>query len=251
MNLEKRDKFSQLWAQYFNNAELPITFQYSDSPMEVPVMEAPESHRCVIAQLLKVRRGESICMQSHSVTCVGGKRYLMFTDSMPPRFECYISHYPDGKGERYKRFPEQVTAFWDQLPQLPTKGDHLIFKRWDHLNEQDEPDAVIFFATPDVISGLFTLACFDSTAEDAVIAPFGAGCTSILYFPYREQINGKGRAVLGLMDPSARKRTKSDLFTFAVPATKFKEMIDQMEESFLITDTWTSIQKRMGDSSLL
>ncbi len=170
---------------------------------------------------------------------------MMFTDSMPPRFECYISHYPDGSGERYKLHPEQVVSFWDNLPKLPTKGDYVIFKRWDNLVEADEPDAVIFFATPDVLSGLFTLTCFDSTAEDAVIAPFGAGCTNLIYFPYREQINGTGRAVIGLMDPSARKRTKSDLITFSIPMSKFITMIDQMEESFLMTDTWTIIQKRI------
>jgi hypothetical protein len=38
--------------------------------------------------------------------------------------------------------------------------------------------------------------------------------------------------------------TKSDLVTFSIPMTKFMEMIDQMEESFLATDTWKIIQKR-------
>ena len=245
MEIVKRDKFINLWAKYFNHAELPVTFQYSAENHGIPVSETPDGHRCVISQLLKVRRGESICMQANSVTCVGGKRYLLYNDSMPPRFECYISHYPDGKGERYKAKPDQVNTFWDNLPKLPTKGDHLIFKRWDYLEEIDQPDAVIFFATPDVLSGLFTLTCFDSTAEDAVIAPFGAGCTNIVYFPYREQINGTGRAVMGLFDPSARKCAKSDLVTFSVPITKFMAMIDQMEESFLITDTWTIIQRRI------
>jgi uncharacterized protein (DUF169 family) len=245
MDQEKRDKFTRLWAQYFNNSELPITFQYADNSRNVSILDAPEGHRCLITQLLKVRRGESVCMTPQSVTCVGGKRYMMFTDSMPPRFECYISHYPDGRGERYKLHPGQVTQFWDNLPKLPVKGDQVIFKRWDQLETSDEPDAVIFFATPDVLSGLFTLACFDSSDEDAVIAPFGAGCTNIIYYPYREQLNGKGRAVIGLMDPSARKCAKSNLVTFSIPISKFITMIDQMEESFLITDTWTIIQKRI------
>ena len=56
---------------------------------------------------------------------------------------------------------------------------------------------------------------------------------------------GIDHAVIGLMDPSARKCAKSDLVTFAVPITKFLTIIDQMEESFLITDTWTTIQKRI------
>ena len=245
MNIEKRDKFINLWRQYFNNAELPITFQFSADRNGVPVSEAPEGHRCLISQLLKVRRGESMCLREHSVSCIGGKRYLMYTDSMPPKFECYISHYPDGRGERYKLHPDQVSVFWENLPQLSTKGKNLIFKRWDQLEEFDEPDAVIFFVTTDVLSGLFTLVCFDSVAEDAVIAPFGAGCTNIVYYPYREQINGTNRAVLGLLDPSARKCARKDLVTLAIPISKFMTMIGQMDESFLITDTWTTIQRRI------
>ena len=245
MDQEKRDKFTGLWEKYFNNAELPIAFQYTDNNQDIPVSEAPQGHRCLIAQLLKVRHGGAICLQPHSVPCIGGKRYMMFTDSMPKDFECYISHYPNGRGERYKLHPAQVSNFWDNLPKLPTKGNSVIFKRWDQLEDRDEPDAVIFFATPDVLSGLFTLTCFDSIAEDAVIAPFGAGCINIIYYPYREQIRGTARAVIGLMDPSARKCTKGDLVTFAIPITKFMAIIDQMEESFLATDTWKIIQSRI------
>jgi len=246
MKPEIRDKFVRLWAQFFNNSELPVTFQYASDNQNIPVVEPPQGHRCIISQLLKARHGESICMVPSSVPCVGGKRYLNYTDSMPPNFECYISHYPDGRGERYKKHPEQMAHFWDNLPKLPTNGDHLIFKRWDYLEEHDQPAAAIFFATPDVLSGLYTLAIFDSTAEDAVIVPFGAGCTNLVYYPYREEHNGKSRAVIGLMDPSARKCAKSDLVTFSIPITKFLAMIDQMEESFLVTDTWKVIQGRIG-----
>ncbi len=104
---------------------------------------------------------------------------------------------------------------------------------------------MFFFGTPDVISGLFTLAGFDSAKQEAVISPFGAGCTSIIYYPYREQIEGTKRAVLGMFDPSARLCIPNNLLSFAVPISKFMEMIDQMEESFLITDTWRMIQKRI------
>ena len=30
MDIELRDKFLTLWKKYFNNAELPITFYFSD-----------------------------------------------------------------------------------------------------------------------------------------------------------------------------------------------------------------------------
>jgi len=245
MNKELKEKFVVLWKKYFPNAELPITFQYSDDTMGVEKEKIVEGHRCVIAQLLKVRRGESVYMQEECVNCRGGKRYLGFSQPMFPGFECFLSHDEKGEGERYKRTPELVTECMKQLPFIPVKKN-IIFKRWDRISEEDTPQGVIFFATPDVISGLFTLANFNSAAPDAVIAPFGAGCASIVYYPYREELNGTKRSVLGLFDPSARKFVKGDILTFSIPFSKFAEMIDEMEESFLITDSWSKITGRMG-----
>lgn len=72
-----------------------------------------EGHRCVIAQLLKVRRGESVYMQEECVNCRGGKRYLGFSQPMFPGFECFLSHDEKGEGERYKRTPELVTGMYE------------------------------------------------------------------------------------------------------------------------------------------
>lgn len=242
-----KERFILLWQKYFPNAELPLTFQYSDDTMGTEEEKPVSGHRCIFAQLAKVRRGDSICMQEESVCCGGGKRYLGFSQKMFPEFEYFLSHDKAGEGERYKRTPELVNECMKQFSPLPVKKN-IIFKRWDRLDEQDTPLAVVFFATPDVVSGLFTLTCFNSAAFDAVITPFGAGCASIVYYPYREELDGTKRAVLGLFDPSARKFVKGDILSFSIPFSKFKEMIDEMEESFLITDSWSKIRGRMGFS---
>lgn len=246
MNIEKKELFIRLWRKYFNNSELPITFYYTKNSKKLPIVEHPKEHRCLIAQLNRVRKGESLCFTSDSISCIGGKRYLGFSDTFRPRFEQFLSHGEEGEVcERYKSSPELVTKLLEQIPPIIPEGDHIIFKRWDKLTKEDTPTAVFFFATADVISGLFTLASYDSASQDAVISPFGAGCTSIIYHPYREEIQGTGRAVIGMFDPSARKCTKKDIISFAVPISKFMKMIDQMEESFLITDTWSKIQQRI------
>jgi hypothetical protein len=36
-----------------------------------------------------------------------------------------------------------------------------------------------------------------------------------------------------------------DLLTLAVPMKKFVKMVDNMEESFLITDSWQKVQQRI------
>jgi hypothetical protein len=48
-----------------------------------------------------------------------------------------------------------------------------------------------------------------------------------------------------MFDPSARKCLTDSEITFAVPMVRFEKMIGYMDESFLITDTWSTIRKRL------
>lgn len=249
MDSSLKNQFLRLWETYFPGCELPIAFYYDTHPHALPLVKPPQGHRCLLAQLHKVRNGESLCFTPQSVGCGGGKRYLGYAETIRPDFEYFLSHGKEGQPcERYKRTPEQVTEILSKLPLLPRPGDYLICKRWDRLEEEDRPVAVFFLCQPDTLSGLFTWASFDSTAEDAVICPFGAGCTSIFYYPYREALQPAGRAVLGMFDPSARKCLSPALLSFAVPMNTFEKMIGQAEETFLITDTWQTIRKRMTNN---
>jgi hypothetical protein len=114
------------------------------------------------------------------------------------------------------------------------------------LQEFDVPAVVIFFAKPDVLSGLFTLANFDQTEPNSTFTPFGAGCGSIVHYPYLEKDKERPRAVIGMFDPSARPCVPRDTLSFAVPMVKFEKMIQYMEVSFLITSTWKTIKKRIN-----
>lgn len=247
MNIEQRDQFITLWRRYFDSAELPLACYYAGSDRGASVVKRPQGHSCLLAQLLPARRGESLCFTSDSIGCGGGKKYLGFADNINERFEYFLSNGEDGGFcEKYKQSPDLVRAFINQIPRQQKAGDYLIFKRWDKLEEKDIPEVVIFFATPDVISGLFTWTTFDTNAADAVIAPFGAGCASIVYYPYMEHISNRERAVMGLFDPSARKCVKGDLLSFALPINKFMKMVHEMEESFLTTPSWEIIRKRIS-----
>jgi hypothetical protein len=96
-----------------------------------------------------------------------------------------------------------------------------------------------------VLSGLFTLASYDETEQNMVIAPFGSGCASIVQYPYMEVKAPRPRAVIGMFDVSARPFVSPDTLTFATPVGKFQRMIDNMGESFLITPSWSKVQKRI------
>jgi hypothetical protein len=48
-----------------------------------------------------------------------------------------------------------------------------------------------------------------------------------------------------MFDPSARVSVPKDVLTLSIPMKKFVKMVDNMEESFLITDSWQKVQQRI------
>ena len=248
MNLKLKEKFSKLWPKYFNGASLPITFYYTDEAGRAEPMKPTSGHRCIIGDLIKVREGTSVSYDAESIGCLGGKRYLGYSKTIAPNFEYFLSCGIPGRleGERYKKSPELVREVMKQMPTFTAPGRFIVFKRWDQLGKEDNPEVVVFFAPPDVISGLFTLANYDEVEPNGVIAPFGAGCGSIIHHPYLETKSRRPRCVIGLFDVSARPYVPPDVLTFSVPMSKFTRMVDNMEESFLITGSWEKIQKRIS-----
>ena len=248
MDSDFKESFLKDWAKYFPGAELPIGFYYSNSPEPKTMARRPKGHRCIICDLKKVRNGKTVSFDIHTVGCGGGKRYLGFDSRLAPHFEYFLSCGIPGKleGERYKKSPELVKAFLKDQKIFKAPGDYIVFKRWDRMEDGDHPLVVIFFAPPDVLSGLFTLANFDERQPNGVIAPFCAGCSSIVDYPYREIHSSRPRAVLGMFDVSARPCVSSTDLTFAVPWPKLVRMVNQMNESFLITKSWGKVKTRMS-----
>ena len=248
MDAAVKEKFLTLWKKYFNNAELPITFCYTDEEGHAEAVKPGSVPRCVIGALIKVRDGQSLAFDVDAVGCAGGKRYLGFAENLMPDFEYFLSCGIPGKmeGERYKKSPEMVKEYMKRhMPVMKAPGRFIVFKRWDVLEKSDSPEVVIFFAKPDVLSGLFTLASYDETEQNMVIAPFGSGCSTIVQYPYLEIKSPNPRGVIGMFDVSARPFVPNDALTFAAPMSKFTRMIDNMEESFLITPSWAKVQKRI------
>ncbi len=247
MDTEFKERFLQNWARYFPGAELPIGFYYSNSAEPKFMAKPPKGHRCIIGDIAKVRKGRTLCFDTNTIGCGGGKRYLGFASKLAPNFEYFLSYGIPGKleGERYKKSPELVKEHMKHQKPSKAPGDYIIFKRIDRMEEEDKPLVAVFFAPPDVLSGLFTLANFDERQPNGVIAPFCAGCGSIVDFPLKELQSSEPRAVLGMFDVSARPCVPSTVLTFAVPWPKFVRMVDNMKESFLITKSWNRVMIRM------
>jgi hypothetical protein len=248
MDSKIKNEFLQKWEKYFGKAELPFVYFYASDPGTAVIAKPNKDWSCIIRELVKVRKGESLAYNESSLRCMGSKRYLGYSKGMRPNFEYFLSCGIPGEmeGERYIRTPEMVREVMKKMQTIPTDGKYIIFKRWDKLEEPDEPEGVIFFATPDILSGLFTLANFDQVDGDGVIAPFSSGCGSIVYRSWLENAKENPRAVLGMFDCSARPCVPKEILSFSVPMKKLLTMMSNMDESFLITETWETVRKRIN-----
>lgn len=247
MDMTLKEKFLERLEKYFPGADLPIIFYYTDQESRGERTPFSEDHRCFICDLAKVRKGKSLLFDIDSIGCGGGRRYLGFDQDLMPDFEYFLSCGREGviQGERYKKSPDLVREWVKHQTLFQAPNKYIVFKRWDRLDENDEPLVVIFFASGDTLSGLFTLANFDVSDPFAVITPFCSGCASIVDYPYRELQSDQPRAVLGMFDVSARYCVSAGILTLAVPWPKFTQMANNMEESFLITESWNTVRKRM------
>lgn len=248
MDTQFSTHFTNQWKQYFPGAELPITYYYTDQPRQKELDASQNVNRCLIGNLGRVRQGFPFVYDVHTPGCSGGKRYTGFSHTLRPNFEYFLSCGIPGEleGERYKRDPYLVRQYLLQHPPFEAPKPHLVFKRWDKLDPQDEPIAVIFFATGDVLSGLFALANYDMTEPDGVITPMGSGCASIVGYPLEQATFEISRCVLGMFDVSARPHVGRDELTFSIPIQRFIKLAGYMDESFLSTGSWGKVKSKVG-----
>jgi hypothetical protein len=247
MNGGFQKRFIEKWDNYLAGTELPIGFYYSDKAEQKNLAKAPKGHGCLICELAKVRKGKTLCFNIDALGCSGAKRYLGFQEKLMPGFEYFLSCGIPGKmeGERYKKSPDLVKEHLKHHVPFKAPDKFIVFKRWDRFETEDEPLVVIFFAYPDVLSALFTLASFDEPEPNGVMAPFCAGCAAIVDYPYKELAAPRPRPVLGMFDVSARLCVSPVELSFAVPWPKFVRMVDDMDESFLITKSWNKVRTRI------
>lgn len=215
---------------------LPIAVGYSDEP----AAETGSIPKCMVGKISKVRDGESLTLCADNVTCGGGGLYTAFRP-MPERVPVFVSEV-----EHYKKTKEMVSEYVDSLKISITEKRYLNFVRIDKLNSWDDAEAMLFFATPDVLSGLCTWAFYDNNASDAVTTQFASGCAAIVTFAVNENRNCGRRCFLGMLDPSARPLVPENELTFTVPMCRFMEMLDTMDDSALFQKAFSALKRRIN-----
>ncbi|MGD0992583.1 MAG: DUF169 domain-containing protein [Gemmatimonadales bacterium] len=251
MNAQFQKEFQRKWKKYFPGAELPVAYFYTDEVSAKDAKDSRDEDHCIIAAFDRVRRGHTFVYHKDSPGCPGWARHTGFSQRLSPTFEYFLSYGIPGEveGERYKKTPELARAHTENHPGFEAPGKYMVIKRWDKFAEAEEPFGVIFFATPDVLSGLFALANYDRSDPHGVIAPMGSGCASIVLYVWEEAHTEAPRCVLGMFDVSARPQVRQGRLTFAMPFRRLEQMVANMDESFLITGSWKKVRGRIKQAA--
>lgn len=228
--------------------ESPLGVYYSN---EKPEGVSPKEgiSGCIIGLLQRARkRGETVFFDRTHFGCPGGGYYMGFLETPKPNIEYFLSCGIPGEmeGERYIKTPELAREFFKKMKPRPAPAPYCVFKPVEQFREEMKPEVVIFFGTPDILSGLFTLTNYALERSDGVFSPFGSGCSTILTYPLKEAEAAEPRAILGMFDVSARPMVEKEILTLSMPYSIFLKLLENAEGSFLKTESWKKVHQRIS-----
>lgn len=222
---------------FSQKAELPVAFWYSDSL----IGKLTKTQGCLFKILPAVRNGEIVSLSADTVGCGGGKFYTGFAP-----MNDFIPTFVSLK-EKYKVTPDSVVACIKEIDVQKAPGTYIHFARIDQLDSFSKVEGLLFLATPDILSGLCTWAFFDNNSPEAVSTTFGSGCSATITQAVNENRVGGNRTFLGFFDPSVRPFVESNLLSFTVPMSRFREMYETMRQCCLYnTHAWEKVKARIA-----
>lgn len=257
----------------------PLAIFYSNSPIA-----EPKKHRslCVMSLMAKAAKGETVTLNNGDCGCPGAASAFCLEshdpDSFPGGCACYFRFLSVGnkdwehgrtvlerlkvsgapkimieefsEGEGFLKTPEMVEEYSGNMPHAEAEGSCVVIKPLRDLGPKEKPKVVAFLANPDQLSALAGLVHFTHPDADHIKIPFGSGCQCFGVYPFHETERRDPKAIIGLMDISARfylnKLLGDDLLSFTVPFSMFLEMESNVEASFLTRFAWKTMMKKQA-----
>lgn len=220
---------------------------------EIDWRNAFANFTCLLGSIWLARKKKKAAWISHEECgCMGGGYYAGIYGPYLDMNVLYVSTGVPGtdiEGERYLPSPESMRAFMDDCTPQLGRGKYCVLKPLDQFTDAEPPLSVTFFARPEVLAGLHSLAGYTVGSHNAVVSPFGAGCTNIVGWPLVYEQRGMECAVLGGFDLSARKFLKTDELTFSIPLALYRKMLEVMELSALTKHAWEGTRKKVVKSN--
>ena len=245
----------------FYAAEKP-TEGFSPKPMDLPTREKEKKNEidwqkvfsqfsCVMGNIWRARKKKTAAyFSAEQFGCPGAAFWLGFNK---PQTETIIQYVSTGipnwtEGEFYCDSPDNLRQILEYIDPRPAPKAYCVVKPLSHFTDDEEPELVAFFTRPESLSGLHQLATFVTNDSEVVASPWGPGCGSVVTWPLHYLSKGKNKAVVGGWDPSARMFFKTDELSFTVPFPMFIDMVTRFNESFLKTNSWATVQKKINRS---
>jgi hypothetical protein len=253
----------------------PVALIWSDEKPSGAMEFAPGKWGCVMFLLAAAAKGRSAAIGRETFGCFGGGVGLGYSsyEAFPGGVDCFCRFLSSGnaaaepgraigrqmaaagaaamaedflEGERYLKTPEVVRKFLACLPLAEVPTRYVVLKPLKETDLASENvRGITFLVNPDQLSALAILANYEGQDNENVVMPFAAGCQSIGIFTYRENQRPNPRAVVGLIDLSARKNVRrqlgKDVLSFSVTPAMFRRMEANVEGSFLERKLWRSL----------
>jgi uncharacterized protein (DUF169 family) len=226
---------------------LPVGMYYSDERPENAVSFNKKGSGCIMPLIFSSTKGKTIAFDKDTTGYACSAFYLGYQDWIFNGIECLLT---DGaglnrSGERFVKTKEQVISYVESLVPKRLNNKVTVFKPLTEFSEDEIPEIVIFFANADELSGLVYLVHYAQPKRDDIItASFASACGSVAAFPMKYKDEGKLKAVWGMHDISARLRLPKDLMTLTIPYNLLVNMCRDIDETFVITETWEKIKER-------
>lgn len=223
------------------SAPLPLAVVYSESPLG----EEKKVPGCMFKQFHRAYNGEIVTLSSDSFTCGGGKLYAGLGPT-PPKVYNFVSLV-----EKYKQDPFTAKESIDLIDARISEKPYLNIVRIDKLDSFDDMEGLMFFISPDILSGLFTWANYDSTDINAVQSPWGSGFSETITSLVNENRRGGKHCFIGMLDVSARPYFKSDILSFSIPKSRFMEMCATLSRCCVAgAPAWLKVKKRINSKMI-
>lgn len=219
-------------------AALPIAFWHSDRPVTKP----ETVNGCFFPVFEKVREGKAVCFDATTMKCGGGKFYCGLAP-MPEYVPTFVS-----EKEHYKATPQLVKNFVEHLDIEVDRHKYLNFQRMDCVDEGVDYHGILIFSTPDILSGLVSLAYYDNDSEDAVCTPWGSGCSATIRAVINENQRQGQRCFIGLFDPSVRPRVRASELMFGIPQSRLERLATFIHDTCLFNGAaWPKVKERINN----
>lgn len=217
-----------------------------------------EKRNCVVPLLIGAARGKTISLREESCNCPGGAVGCCFGDGFTRKNPNIHKMLSQGFGDQAspqmpehmksgERFfcSEELALKWRNSVPFSEKGyPRVVFAPMSRWSEIGIPDVVLVFANPDQISALVTMLGSHNGEALNTLAPFGAGCQSIVYAA--QQISREHpMAIMGMFDISQRLEALANELTLTMPYELWTGLSADLEKSCLTTQAWTEIEKRL------